>query len=147
MRGFVSVACAVVVFAVLSVASASASGPAAPGKDIIQLDCAGLGHVTVSVQRGQNSNGAGQIVGAQGLGIPVSITFTVTDLTKNAVVFSDTSASGNGNGHPNQATILCTGTQFQGSASDFFAGGPLPAGVAATDTIRASLTANVILKP
>jgi len=137
----------VVVAAVASVltGSAVASGPAAPGKQVIDLNCAGIGPVTVSVQRGQNSKGAGQLVDMKGHGIPVTVIFTVTDTTKSTVIDSETQLSGGGNGHPNQATIECTGVIFQGSASDFF-GPQLPPGVASTDQISASVDAFVILK-
>ena len=69
-------------------ATASASGPAAPGKELVQITCDGLGMLTVSVQRGQNGNGAGQIVGAKGHGIPVEFTFTLTDVTTATVLRS-----------------------------------------------------------
>lgn len=126
-------------------ASASASGPAAPGKELVQITCDGLGTVTVSVQRGQNSNGAGQIVGEKGHGIPVEFTFTLTDVTTASVIDSETAATGHGNGHPNQPATHCSGVLFEGAASEFF-GPQLPPGVAPTDTIRASLDGFVIVK-
>jgi hypothetical protein len=125
---------------------AVASGPAAPGKQLVDLTCAGLGPVTVSVQRGQNSKGAGQLVDMKGHGIPVKIVFTLTDLTTSTVIDTETQLSGHGHGHPNQTTTECTGVVFHGSASDFF-GAHLPPGVAPTDTIEASIDAFVILKP
>jgi hypothetical protein len=45
-------------------AGASASGPAPPAKESVQIICDGLGEITVVVQRGANSNGAAQIVDA-----------------------------------------------------------------------------------
>src|SRR6266487_1193930 len=126
--------------------TAVASGPAPPGKQLIKLNCTGLGPITVSVQRGQNSKGAGQIVDMKGHGIPVKVVFTLTDLTTSTVIDTETQLSGHGNGHPNQATTECTGVVFQGSASDFF-GTQLPPGVAPTDTIVASIDAFVIFKP
>jgi hypothetical protein len=146
MRRYICVALAAFLLLAMTAVSASASGPAAPGKEIIQINCAGLGDLFVSVQRGENSNGAGQIVGQQGHGIPVSITFTVTDVTTSEVVFSDSETIGNGHAHSNQATIACSATQFEGAASDFF-GSELPQGVSATDTIRATLDVDVIVKP
>src|SRR5262249_61607913 len=113
--------------------AASASGPAAPGKELIQLTCEGLGPVTVAVQRGDNANGAGQIVDAKGHGIPVDAILTLTDLTTATVLATEMTATGNG--HPNQPATECTGDLFQGSASDFF-GGDLPPGVAPTDTVQ-----------
>jgi hypothetical protein len=125
--------------------TAVASGPAPPGKQLINLNCTGLGPITVSVQRGQNSKGAGQIVGVKGHGIPVKIVFTVTDLTTTAVIDSETQLSGHGHGHPHQATTECKGIVFNGAASDFF-GSQLPTGVTATDTVEASIDAFVIIK-
>ena len=127
-------------------AGAAASGPAAPGKEIINLTCEGIGPVTVSVQRGESSNGAGQLVDERGHGIGVAFTFTVTDVTTGTVLESESSAAGGGNAHPNQATTTCSGVVFSGPASVFFGGGPLPPGVAATDTIEVSIVAEVIVK-
>jgi hypothetical protein len=123
---------------VIGVPAASASGPAAPGKELLQLTCDGLGPITVSVQRGANANGAVQITDAAGHGIPVAATFTVTDLTTSAVIESDTSATGHGHGHPNQSATHCSGVLFEGPASDFF-DTEFPQGVAPTDVIRFTL--------
>jgi len=118
-----------------TVGVASASGPAAPGKELIQLTCEGLGPITVAVQRGDNANGAGQIVDAKGHGIPVEATLTLTDLTTATLLDTETTATGQGHGHPNQPATECTGDLFLGSASDFF-GSDLPPGVAPTDTVQ-----------
>src|SRR5215216_7889550 len=40
---------------------ASASGPAPPGKDVIDLNCEGIGAITVSVPRSENNSGVGQL--------------------------------------------------------------------------------------
>jgi hypothetical protein len=125
---------------------ASASGPAPPGKQLIDLTCEGIGPVTVSVPGSNNNNGAGQLVGQKGHGIPVAFTFTITDVTTGKVVNSDSSAVGGGHAHPNQATTTCSGVLFSGPASDFFGGGQLPPGVAPTDTIEASIVGQVIVK-
>jgi hypothetical protein len=125
--------------------TAMASGPAAPGKDIIVLNCDDLGSVTISVQRGENSNGVGQIVDANGHGIPTAFTFTLTDVTTSAVIDSESSATGGGHAHPNQPTTHCSGVEFEGVASDVF-GTELPPGVAATDTVRGAFDVEVILK-
>jgi len=136
---------AVVVTALaLSTAGASASGPAPPGKDAIDLDCEGIGAVTISVPRAEDSNGAGQLVGVKGHGILVTFSLTVTDLSTNTVLDSEFSAVGGGHAHPNQATTTCSAV-FSASASEFF-GGELPPGVAADDIIEASLSVEVIPK-
>jgi hypothetical protein len=97
------------------------------------------------VQRGQNSNGASQIVDAKGHGIPVEFTFTLTDLTTSTVIDSETGATGHGNGHPNQPATHCSGVVFEGPASDFF-GPELPPNVAPGDTIQATIDGLVIVK-
>jgi hypothetical protein len=147
MRKLVLVGLVVAVAGLISAAPASASGPAAAGKEILSLNCEGLGSITVSVATGENSNGAGQIVGSQGHGIPVSFTFTATDVTTGVDLFSDTFATGKGHAHPNQSTVACTFEEFEVSASEFFGSDPLPIGVAPTDTIRGTGSVDVILKP
>jgi hypothetical protein len=145
MRRVLTLLAAAVAAVSMLAATAVASGPAPPGKQLIKLNCTGLGPITVSVQRGQNSKGAGQIVGMKGHGIPVKIVFTLTDLTTTTLIDSQTQLSGHGHGHPHQATTECTGVSFQGAASDFF-GPQLPLGVAATDTVQANIDAFVIIK-
>lgn len=127
--------------------TAVASGPPAPGKDLIELTCQGFDQpITVSVARGDDNNGAGQIVGMQGHGIPVSFTFTIIDETTAEVVDSETSAVGGGHAHSNQQTTECSGTLFEGSASDFF-GDELPPDVSADDTILVTIDVFVVIKP
>jgi len=120
--------------------------PAPPGKELIQLNCEGLGAITVSVQRGENSNGAGQIVDATGHGIPVAATLTLMDMTTGTVLATETTATGKGNAHPNQAATHCTGVLFVGSASDFV-GTDLPSGVAPTDTVQLAFDGFAVIKP
>ena len=144
-RGVLCVVATVVVALAVFTGAASASGPAPPGKDVIDLNCVGIGPITVSVPRSESNNGVGQIVGAKGHGIGVSFTFTVTDVTTSTVLFSDSSAVGGGHAHPNQATTTCSGVLFSAPASAVF-GTDLPPGVAPTDTIEASIVVEVIPK-
>jgi hypothetical protein len=144
MRRLSAVLATLAAFTVFA-ATASASGPAPPGRDIITVSCAGVGTFDVSVPRSENNNGVGQIVGEKGHGIGVTFTFTVFDVTTNTTVFSDTGAVGGGNAHPNQETTACTGTLFEGPASAFF-GSDLPPGVAATDIVRVSFSGDIIIK-
>ena len=144
-RNVLLLALALIVATAALASAAQASGPAPPGKDLVTLNCDGFGTVTVSVQRGQNSNGAGQIVDAKGHGIPVSFTFTITDLRSGLVLDSESQASGDGNAHPNQPPTHCSGVLFQAPASVFF-GSVLPAGVAPTDMIQAAIDGWVIIK-
>ena len=95
--------------------TAAASGPAPPGKEIVELQCEGIGPVIVSVQRNESGQGAGQIVGEKGHGIPVSFNFTLTDLS-NGEVFTEPEVKGGGNAHHNQTTTRCEGTAFEGEA-------------------------------
>ena len=125
---------------------ASASGPAPPGKDVIHLNCDGIGAVNVSVPRSDKNNGVGQLVGMKGHGIPVAFTFTITDVTKNKIIDSESSAVGHGHGHHNKSTTHCSGVLFSGLASDFFGGGQLPPGVDPGDIIEVTLSGQVIAK-
>ena len=145
-RRLVCGAAAVVAALAVFTGGASASGPAPPGKDVIDLNCEGIGAITVSVPRSENNSGVGQLVGAKGHGIAVAFTFTITDVTTNTVLESESEAVGGGHAHPNQATTTCSAVVFSGPASEFFEGGPLPPGVAPTDTIEASLSVEVIPK-
>lgn len=144
-RLFCAVGATVAALAMLT-GGASASGPAPPGKQVISLNCVGIGPVTVSVPRGGNNNGAGQLVGMKGHGIPVSFTFTITDVTTNTVLDSESSAVGHGHAHRHQTSTTCSGVVFSGTASDFFGPGPLPPGVSATDMIQLSIVGQVIVK-
>jgi hypothetical protein len=141
--GVASIVAAVTVFT----GAAVASGPAAPGKQIINLTCDQLGPVTVSVAPSQHdNNGVGQIVGSAGHGIPVAFTTTVTDTTTDAILDVSSSAVGGGNAHRNQSTVHCSGVVFSAPASVFFGSDPLPPGVSATDIIEVSIDGQVIPK-
>jgi hypothetical protein len=145
MRRILALAISAIATASIFAPSAAASGPAAPGKHIIEVECAGLGAVTISVPRPEQSRGAGQIVGVKGHGIATAVTFTVTDVTTNTVLFSESRAVGGGHAHPNQATTRCSATAFEGPASAFFEGHE-PSGVEPSDLIRASTEVQVIAK-
>jgi hypothetical protein len=128
--------------------TAAASGPAAPGKELTEIECPGVGLITVSTPKSEHgSNGAGQIVGQKGHGLPVSFTFAVTDVTTGGtVLFSETEASAPGRARSGQPTTTCTGIPLEVPASVFFEGHELPPGVAPTDTIRANFEVQVIVK-
>src|SRR5436190_13933442 len=118
-----------------------------PGKETVEVECEGLGTVTVSAPRPEKSRGAAQVLGQKLHGIPVSIAFTATDVTKGVVLFEESHASGNGHGHPNQTTTGCRAS-FEATAAQFFEeeGEELPEGVAPTDLIRAAFEVQVIVK-
>jgi hypothetical protein len=124
--------------------AAAASGPAPPGKDILQVTC-GSDTFTIAVPRGEDAFGAAQIVGQTGHGIPVRVSFSLVDVTTNTLLDSGSTAVGGGHAHPNQTTTSCS-IVFEGTAADFFGPDPLPPGVAPTDIIRFSLSVDVILK-
>jgi hypothetical protein len=125
--------------------SAAASGPAAPGKEILQISC-GTDTFTIAVPRGENAFGAAQIVGHSGHLIPVRLAFSVVDVTTDTLLDSGSTAVGHGQAHPNQGTSRCTVVLFEGTAADFFGPDPLPPGVTPTDVIRASLSVEAIAK-
>lgn len=130
----------------LFAAGAAAAPPAEKGKELVELECEGLGTVTVSVPRSERNNGVGQVVGQKLHGIPVSFSFTATDVTTGTVIFEESQESGKGHGHPNQETTLCKAT-FESVAAEFFEGEEeLPEGVSPTDLIRATIEARVIVK-
>ena len=146
-RGLKCGAAMMVVALAVFTGAAAASGPAAPGKTVINLVCEELGPVSVTVSPSQHdNNGAGQLLGEAGHGIPVAFTTTVTDVTTNQVLDVSSSAVGGGHAHANQATLTCSGVVFSAPASVFFGGGPLPPGVAPTDTIEVSISGEVIPK-
>jgi hypothetical protein len=145
-RTVLALALSAITTTIMFAGSAAASGPAAPGKEIVEIECAGLGSVTISVQRPEHSRGAGQIVGQKGHGIPTAITFTLADVTTSTVLFSETNLVGGGHAHSNQPTTECNATNFEGPASVFFAGHEPPPGVEPGDTIRASTVVLVIVK-
>jgi hypothetical protein len=141
------IACVAAVSATLALwgGAAAASGPAPPGKDILEITC-GSDTFTIAVPRGEDALGAAQLVGQKGHGIPVSLSFSVLDVTTNTLLFSGSTAVGDGRAHPNQTTTSCTAVLFEGTAADFFGPEPLPPGVAPTDIIRASLSVDVIVQ-
>jgi hypothetical protein len=65
--------------------------------------------------------------------------------TTATVLGSETTATGQGNGHPNQPATHCSGVLFQGSASDFF-GPDLPPSVAPTDAVQLTIDGFAIIK-
>jgi hypothetical protein len=145
-RGWLYGLAATVTLLALFAGSASASGPAPLGKEVVELSCEGLGPVTVSVARSEKNNGAGQIADGKGHGMPVTSTFTITDVSTSTVIDEETKAGGGGHAHHNQSATTCSGVLFEGPASAFFGEGELPPGVSSGDTISASLVIDVILK-
>jgi hypothetical protein len=125
--------------------TAAASGPAPPGKEIAEVQCEGIGAITVALVRNEHGKGAGQIVGEKGHGILVSDSFSVTDLTTGELVFSGTVAKGGGHAHPRQGTVACAAPPGEVEAALLF-GEELPPGVSPTDIVITEDVFQVIVK-
>jgi len=147
----ISLLSATAAVAALGVGVAGASGPGGGagngtgnnGRGVQSITCAGTDFM-VAVPNPEGSNGAGQIVGAKGHGIPVTGTFTITDTTAGVVLDSEPFGVP---GHPNQTTTECTSTSLIGTVGDIFPpDAPLPPGVSPTDTVVGSLDVFVVLK-
>src|SRR5579859_208537 len=106
------------------IGTAAASGPPAPGKELIEIECPGLGRVTVSTPKPEHepNKSAGQIVGEKGHGLPVSFTFTAFDVTTATVVFTETEQSAPGRARSGRTTTTCSGIPFEAPAAVFFEG-------------------------
>ena len=127
-------------------AGAAASGPAAPGKQLLEVECEGLGPATVTAPQPESSNGAAQVVGQKGHGIVVSSQKFVADFTTETFLKNEFLEVGGGQAHPNQATTSCL-SFFQGTATEFFGSAGLPPGVGPDDLIVAGFNDQVIIKP
>jgi hypothetical protein len=129
--------------------TAAASGPAPPGKDTFMVRCEGVGSLTVSAPASQQGHGVAQSVGQEGHGIPLTSTFTLTDVTTDTLLFTDTGTKGGGQANHNQIATTCVGTDEEAPASTFFGerGLPLPPGVAPEDIVRAVTETQVVIKP
>jgi hypothetical protein len=120
----------------------------ASGHNVETVECEGLGTVDVSVQPSHSDNtwGAVQLVGTTGHLIPVVFEFTLEDLTKGTVLFSDTAAKGSGHANGNQALVTCSET-FTGTFDELAEPGEeLPPGVDPDDILQISLTVQVVAK-
>jgi hypothetical protein len=128
-----------------STASASRT-TAPPGKELVEVNCEGLGAITVSVPPSEHGKGVGQVVGQNLHGIPVFTEFAAYDVTTKTLVFSGTETSGGGHAHRNQSTTSCVSVPEEVEAALIF-GEELPEGVSPADTIRLQFKVNVIVKP
>jgi hypothetical protein len=148
MRRIVFALSASAIATAILAASAAASGPAPPGKNTLEIECEGLGSLTVSTPKPESSKGVGQVVGQNLHGRPVSLTFTLADVTTGTALFSETEHFGGGKAHAQQEATRCSGLIAEVPASAFFAGAPeLPPGVEPTDLIRASFEGQIVIRP
>lgn len=122
------------------------AGVSNAGRQQQVLTCGGgIGTVTVTVTSTTNNHsvawGTGK-VSTSLHGIPVSFTFSATDVTTHTLLNTFTQAKGNGNGMHNQPTVTCTEAPQFATAGDV----GIP-GVNPTDTIEFDFAAQVVLKP
>lgn len=120
----------------------------AKGHNVETVVCEGLGTIDISVQDTHSDTNWGgvQIIGTTGHLIPVSFEFTLEDLTKGTVLFSDSSAKGAGHANNNQTLTTCSQT-FTGTFAELSEPGEaLPPGVDPDDILQFTLTAQVVVK-
>jgi hypothetical protein len=117
----------------------------ANGHDVETVECEGLGTLEISVQPSEDNWGSVQIIGTNGHLTPVSFTFTLEDLTKGTVVFSETDAKG-GNAHRNQELTDCSLT-FTGTFEEIAEPGEeIPPGVDPEDILMVTVSVEVVAK-
>ena len=126
--------------------AAFASGDAPAGRQTMQLDCAGLGTVTIVTPpvAAHDNWSAAQIV-TGGHFVPVAFTYLVYDNTASLTLGDETVT--HPAAHRQQPTTTCVATQTALLGDLAPPDAPLPTGVAATDTITVSFIATVIAKP
>ncbi len=109
------------------------------------LTCGSYGTLTVTVTTTKNDHsvawGTGKVSSPRLLGIPVSFSGTITDLTTGAVLGSFFQAKGHGHGMHRRATVTCTSPPETGTAADLGITGVNP-----TDTIEFDFSAQVVIK-
>ena len=146
MRRALSVFVAAAVGAAIASGAAFAVPKVAPGHDAFEMDCVGLGSVTLSIPRSDN-NSAAQIVGEHAHLVPTAFGFLIENVTQNTVIVSDSFEVGGGHAHPNKETTTCEAIVLESPAAqlppDF---GPLPPTTLPTDVIRVTVSATVIVK-
>src|SRR5436305_1956883 len=116
------------------------------GREQQVLTCGSYGTLTVTVTTTKNDHsvawGTGKVSSPRLLGIPVSFSGSVTDLTTNTVLFTFFQAKGHGHGMHHHATVTCTSPPETTTAGA--AGIP---GVNPNDTVQMDFTAQVVIKP
>lgn len=121
-------------------------------KDVIPLQCAGVGDLTIEVTSASEGRGVGRIVeGGKGVLIPTSAVFEVRNVTKsNAVVITATEELSKG--QVAMPSTACTFEFFRGPLSDLalldpgFAEELSDLGVALSDVVSAGGTVQVLLR-
>jgi hypothetical protein len=85
--------------------------------------------------------GTGKVSSPRLLGIPVSFTGTITDLTTNTVLGSFFQGKGRGHGMHNRQAVTCTSPPETGTASELGITGVNP-----TDMVEFDFSAQVVIK-
>jgi hypothetical protein len=126
--------------------AAFASGDTAAGRQTMQLDCTGLGTITVLTPpvAAHDNWSAAQIV-TGGHFVPVAFTYLVYDDTAGLTLGDETVT--HPAAHSRQSTTTCAASQTALLADLAPPDEPLPTGIAATDTVTLSFIATVIAKP
>jgi hypothetical protein len=126
--------------------TAFASGDTPAGRQAMQLDCAGLGSVTIMTPpvAAHDNWSAAQIVTGGHL-VPVAFTYRVVDDTAGLTLGDETVT--HAAAHSQQSTTTCAASQTAVLGDLAPADEPLPTGIAATDTVTLSFIATVIAKP
>lgn len=124
---------------------AFASGEAPAGRQTMQLDCNGLGTVSIITPptAAHDNWSAAQLVTSGHL-VPVAFTYSAYDVTAGLSLGEETVT--HPAAHREQQTTTCVATQTA-LLGDLAAPGPLPDGVATTDTVTLSFIATVVVKP
>lgn len=138
MRRILAAIAAVATTALISVGVGNA------GREQQVLTCTGLGTITVTVTTTTNDHSVAWGVGSDSsglLGIPVSFSGTVTDLTANTVLDSFFQAKGHGNGMHNFSTVTCTTPPETATAGEL----GIP-GIDPSHVIQFAFSAQVALK-
>lgn len=122
-----------------------AAGAANAGRIQQTLTCGSYGTLTVTTTNTKSDHsvawGTGKVASPRLLGIPVSFSGSVTDLTTNTVLFTFFQAKGHGHGMHRRATVTCTSPPVTMTAGE--AGIP---GVDPSDTVEQDFTAQVVIK-
>lgn len=134
------------VLPVVAVLALVAAGVGNAGREQQVLTCTGgLGKITVTVTTTNNDHsvawGTGKVSNRLH-GIPVSFTFSETDLTTKTLLGTFTQAKGHGHGMRHAQTITCTMPPQTGTAAALGVTGVNPA-----DMIEFDFSAQVVLKP
>jgi hypothetical protein len=127
-------------------ATAYAGDGMAAGRQTMQLDCAGVGTVTIETTPAvvQDSWSAAQLVGG-GHFVPVAFRYVAYDETAGLALDDETVT--HPAAHNKQATTTCSTSRTAQLGDIVPADAPLPSDVKATDTVRLSFIATVITRP